>query len=504
MGNVAEKFLHTYLCGIPKFNHMKIAVAKGDGIGPEIMEAVVNIFKANKIDLEYEYVDMGKWVFDKGYSNGMTPEARQTIEKLGILFKGPMETPKGKGVKSVNVTARKTWNTYANKRVFQTLHGVDTVFSKAGIPIDITIVRENIEDTYGGIEHMLTHDVALSRRFITRPGSLQVIRYAFEMAKKKNATRITCGHKANIMKLTDGLFLDCFYEVAKEYPELKADDKIVDDLAMQLVVRPDQYDVVVMTNLQGDIISDLCAGLVGGLGFAPSANIGDHIAIFEAVHGTAPDIAGKNIANPTALLLSGLSMLRHLGFMENAAVIENALLYSLEQGHRTGDFGDRNKKALNTTEFIEVIISNFGKKPAQGAKPMLPNQPVTPTMFKLEQNAMMISKERDNEKIVGVDMFIESSEQPEIIAQKGMLHGGTKFKLLSISNRGTQVWPTGSKYTNLVNQYNVRFEAINEQPLTQQDIIGLYVTLSADFKICSLELLNMWGNTRAYSLAQGQ
>src|SRR5687768_17940795 len=334
---------------------MKIAVAKGDGIGPEIMEAVLKIFKSADVPLEYEYVDMGKWVFDKGFNNGMTPEALQSIEKLGVLFKGPMETPKGKGVKSVNVTARKTWNTYANKRTFQTLHGVETVFSKAGIPIDITIVRENIEDTYGGIEHMLTHDVALSRRFITRPGSMQVIKYAFEMARKKGAKRITCAHKANIMKLTDGLFLDVFYEVAKEYPDLKADDKIVDDLAMQLVVRPDQYDVIVMTNLQGDIISDLCAGLVGGLGFAPSANIGDHISIFEAVHGTAPDIAGKNIANPTALLLSGFAMLRHLGLTENAAVIENALLYTLEQGIHTGDFGDKKIPAVNTTQFAQAI-----------------------------------------------------------------------------------------------------------------------------------------------------
>src|SRR5213075_3590245 len=195
---------------------MKIAVAKGDGIGPEIMEAVLKIFTANKVPLEYEYVEMGKWVFDKGFNNGMTPQAKETIETLGLLFKGPMETPKGKGVKSINVTARKTWNTYANKRTFQTLHGVNTVFSKAGIPVDITVVRENIEDTYGGIEHMLTHDVALSRRFITGPGSLQVIKYAFAMAKQKNAERITCGHKANIMKLTVGLFLECFSDVAKE------------------------------------------------------------------------------------------------------------------------------------------------------------------------------------------------------------------------------------------------------------------------------------------------
>ena len=483
---------------------MKIAVAKGDGIGPEIMQAVLKIFDASKVGLEYEFVDMGKWVFDKGFSNGMTPKAQQKIEELGILFKGPMETPKGKGVKSVNVTARKTWNTYANKRTFQTLHGVDTVFSKAGIPIDITMVRENIEDTYGGIEHMLTHDVALSRRFITRPGSMQVIRYAFEMARQKKARRITCGHKANIMKLTDGLFLECFYEVAKDYPDLKADDKIVDDLAMQLVIRPDQYDVIVMTNLQGDIISDLCAGLVGGLGFAPSANIGDHISIFEAVHGTAPDIAGKNIANPTALLLSGLGMLRHLGLTENAAVIENALLYTLEQGIRTGDFGDKTKPALNTTEFSDAIIKNFGKKPELNEKPLLANDPETPEVSQLERNPMLVSKEATEEKIVGVDMFIESIEQPEVIAQKCMHHGGIKFQLISISNRGTQVWPTGSKYTNLINQYNLRLEALNEEALTQQDVIGLYVSLSADFKVCSIELLNMWDGKKAYSLAQGQ
>ncbi|HEX6848554.1 MAG TPA: NADP-dependent isocitrate dehydrogenase [Chitinophagaceae bacterium] len=483
---------------------MKIAVAKGDGIGPEIMDAVLKIFNANNVPIEYEYVEMGKWVFDKGFSNGMTPDAKKTIENHGILFKGPMETPKGKGVKSINVTARKTWNTYANNRTFQSLHGVDTVFSKAGIPIDITIVRENIEDTYGGVEHMLTHDVALSRRFITRPGSLQVIRYAFEMAKKKNARRITCSHKANIMKISDGLFLECFYEVAKEYPELKSDDVIVDDLCMKLVTKPDTFDVVVLTNLQGDIVSDLCAGLVGGLGFAPSANIGDHICIFEAVHGTAPDIAGKNIANPTALLLSGFAMLRHLGMMENAAVIENALLYTLESGVHTGDFGDKSIPPVNTTEFADAIIRNFGKQPTKGAKPMLKNMPATPTHFKLDKNPMLVSEEMKEERIIGVDMFIESEEQPLEIAKKCERHAGVKFKLVSISNRGTQVWPTGSVFTNLVNQYNARFESLDGEPLFQQDIIGLYVSLSGNFKICSFELLNMWGDKKAYSLAQGQ
>jgi isocitrate dehydrogenase len=482
----------------------KIAVAKGDGIGPEIMDAVITIFQSAKVPIDYEYVDMGKWVFDLGHPTGMTPQAKETIEKLGILFKGPMETPKGKGVKSINVTARKTWNTYANKRTFQTLHGVDTVFSKAGIPIDVTIVRENIEDTYGGIEHMLTHDVALSRRFITRPGSMQVIKYAFEMAKQKGARRITCGHKANIMKITDGLFLECFYEVAKLYPELNADDVIVDDLCMKLVTRPDLFDVVVLTNLQGDIVSDLCAGLVGGLGFAPSANIGDHICIFEAVHGTAPDIAGKYLANPTALLLSGIGMLRHLGLLESAANIENALLYTLEQGVHTGDFGDKAFPSVNTTVFADTIISNLGKQPSRNPKPLQIDQPTYCTVMMPAENPMLVSDAWKDEKIVGVDMFIESDEQPEYIAGKCKRHGGVKFDLVTISNRGTQVWPTGSKFTNLINQYRVRFESILLEPLNQQDVIGLYVSLSGDFKICSLELLNMWGEKKAYSLAQGQ
>ena len=295
-----------------------------------------------------------------------------------------------------------------------------------------------------------------------------------------------------------------FYEIAKEYPELKADDVIVDDLCMKLVSRPDLFDVVVLTNLQGDIVSDLCAGLVGGLGFAPSANIGDHISIFEAVHGTAPDIAGKNIANPTALLLSGFGMLRHLGLMQSAAMIENALLYTLESGQHTGDFGEKNTPALNTTEFANAIIANFGKQPAHSPKPLLPDSAVTPTIFKLEHNPMLESKEETNETIVGVDMFIESNEQPSVVAEKCLQHTLDLFKLVTISNRGTQVWPKGSVFTNLVNQYRCRFESVGDQPLTQTDIIELYKRLIADFKVCSTEILNMWGDKKAYSLAQGQ
>jgi isocitrate dehydrogenase len=300
------------------------------------------------------------------------------------------------------------------------------------------------------------------------------------------------------------LFLEVFYEVAKDYPELQADDVIVDDLCMKLVIKPNLFDVVVLTNLQGDIVSDLCAGLVGGLGFAPSANIGDHISIFEAVHGTAPDITGKNIANPTALLLSGIGMLRHLGLMETAAMIENALLFTLESGQHTGDFGDKNTLSLNTTEFAAAIIANFGKTPHHNPKPILDNHYVTPTNFKLEYNPMLETIDNNEEFIVGVDMFIESNEQPNLVAEKCLKHTMDLFKLVTISNRGTQVWPTGSVFTNLVNQYRVRFESIGNVPVTQTDILELYKQLMADFKICSTELLNMWGDKKAYSLAQGQ
>jgi isocitrate dehydrogenase len=482
---------------------MKIAVAKGDGIGPEIMEAVLHVFDAAKVPLTYAFVDMGKWVFDKGFSTGMTPEAQQIIETLGVLFKGPMETPKGKGVKSINVTARKVWNTYANKRVFQSLHGVDTVFSKAGIPIHITILRENIEDTYGGIEHMLTEDVAVSRRLITRPGCMQFLRYCFDMAAKQGTRRITCAHKANIMKLTDGLFLDCFYEIAKEYPRLKSDDIIVDDLAMKLVIKPQEFDVICLTNLQGDIVSDLCAGLVGGLGFAPSANIGEVISIFEAVHGTAPDIAGKHLANPTSLLLSGLMMLRHLGLWEQAATIENALLYILEQGVHTGDFGDRSTKSLNTTEFASAIIAGFGKLPSTGAAVSQPNHPVEFQPVKPLETHMLVTPNPAPEAINGVDLFLESTEQPDAVAQKCLRHPGDRFGLTNLSNRGTQVWPTGSKFTNCANIYTARFEKKGVD-ISVEDVLDLCRRVSVDFKVCSYELLLQYGGTKGYSLAQGQ
>lgn len=484
----------------------KIAVANGDGIGPEIMQAVLRIFEANHVPLEYEFVEMGKSYFDAGHSTGMTTTAKEAIESLGILFKGPMETPKGKGVKSINVTARKVWNTYANQRDFRTLKGVETVFSKAGIPINLTIIRENIEDTYGGIEHLLTYDVAVGRRIITRPGSAQVIRYAFEMARRKGYTKLACAHKANIMKLTDGLFLETFLEIAKEYPDIQSSDIIVDDLCMKLVTQPQNFQAIVLTNLQGDIVSDLCAGLVGGLGFAPSANIGDNISIFEAVHGTAPDIMGKGIANPTALLLSGILMLRYMGFTENAATIENALLYTLEQGIHTGDFGDRSTTSVGTNGFADAVIANLGKAPADGGVVGKANMQI-----KANANHHLLTKNKltvtrgIKEEMVGVDVFVEASElQPAELAELAKKRLTDNFDLVMISNRGTQVWPTGSIYTELVNEYRVRFEKKAGTVVSQKELLHIAADFSEDVKVCSVEFLMKFGGKIGYTLAQGQ
>jgi len=479
-------------------SNVKISVAKGDGIGPEIIDAVLAVFSAAKVPLEYDFVAMGKGVYDQGYTTGMTDEAKKSVESTGILFKGPMETPKGGGVKSINVTARKTWNTHSNIRKFQTIKGVDTVFSKAGIPINLTIVRENIEDTYGGIEHYMTKDVAVSRRIISRPGSEQVIRSAFETAIKEGYSTVTCGHKANIMKLTDGMFLDTFYEIAKLYPQIKAEDIIVDALCMKLVYAPQTFECIVLTNLQGDIVSDLCAGLVGGLGFAPSANLGDHIKIFEAVHGTAPDIAGQNKANPTSLLLSGTLMLNQMGLEHYGAAIRDALLSVIDKGVHTGDFGVDRSASVGTIEFAQAIIQELDLSKITDSNPEKYHKPSM-----LAQNKMMVSSDETIET-VGIDLFIESEQQAGEIATIVKAHLDSDMELTTITNRGTQVWPEGSVFTDLVDTYVVRIEKNTTAEIKKKKFMEQAIRLYDYLNIGSIEMLITIDGKRKYSLAQGQ
>lgn len=323
----------------------------GDGIGPEIMEVTLGILESTGFDAEWVFLDAGLAAIDKG-KPAMPPETIEAIREIGVALKSPTTTPSGTGHVSANVALRKALDLFANVRPAKTMPGLKGPFSDK--KIDIIIVRENTEDLYAGIEYMPHPDVAQSIKVITRQGSARLFKYTFDMARKQGRKRVTVVHKANIMKLSDGLFLEEFYKAAEENKDISADDVIVDNCCMQLVTKPEKFDVLVTENLYGDIISDLCAGLVGGLGLAPGANIGEKCAVFEAVHGSAPDIAGQGIANPTALLMSAVMMLRHLGHHEQADRIANSVLRVCSDGKcLTIDLGGK----ASTKEFGQEIIS---------------------------------------------------------------------------------------------------------------------------------------------------
>jgi isocitrate dehydrogenase (NAD+) len=334
-------------------NRQRVTLIPGDGIGPEISDAVTKILAATGVEIEWETHEGGEASALAG--RGVMPDATiESIARNKISLKGPTTTPTGGGHQSANVTLRKRLDLYANVRPAKSLPGYKTRFDN----IDMIIVRENTEDTYAGVEHMVAPNVAQCLKLITWEGSERVARYAFEMARKLKRKRVTCVHKANIHKLSDGLFLRAHEHVAKEFSDLKFDSIIVDNLCMQLVTRPEEFDVLVLPNLYGDIVSDLCAGLVGGLGVAPGANIGGTGAVFEAVHGSAPDIAGKGLANPTALLLSAVMMLQHMGELEKAERIEKSLQAVLSEGKNlTRDL----KGTAGTLEFADAIIAKMNK-----------------------------------------------------------------------------------------------------------------------------------------------
>ena len=328
-----------------------ITLIPGDGIGPEVASNVVRIIEAGGAEIEWETHYAGAQALEK-FGNTLPESLLESIKRNGVALKGPITTPVGKGFTSVNVGLRKTLDLYANLRPVRALPNVPCRYPE----LDLVVVRENTESLYAGIEHVVVPGVVESIKIITEKASTRIARFAFEYARREGRKKITAVHKANIMKLSDGLFLDCFRNVAKGYPEIEADDKIIDNACMQLVMRPEQFDVMLLENLYGDIVSDLCAGLVGGLGLVPGANIGELGAVFEAVHGSAPDIAGQGIANPTALLQSGILMLRYLNEREAAERIETAMLAVFAEGKvRTRDIGGTAK----TAEFADAIIAKM-------------------------------------------------------------------------------------------------------------------------------------------------
>ncbi|MDQ3920489.1 MAG: isocitrate dehydrogenase (NAD(+)) [Acidobacteriota bacterium] len=325
-----------------------ITLIPGDGIGPEVSSAVVRIIEASGAKVEWETHYAGAQALEK-FGSTLPDELLQSIERNRVALKGPITTPVGKGFTSVNVGLRKALDLYANLRPVRALPNVPARYPE----LDLVVVRENTEDLYAGLEHVVVPGVVESLKIITEKASTRIARFAFDYSRREGRKKVTAVHKANIMKLSDGLFLECFRNVSRDYPEVEADDKIVDNACMQLVMRPEQFDVMLLENLYGDIVSDLCAGLVGGLGLVPGANIGERGAVFEAVHGSAPDIAGQNIANPTALLQSGVLMLRHLGEREPAERVERAMLKVYQEGKvRTRDVGG----TARTNEFARAVV----------------------------------------------------------------------------------------------------------------------------------------------------
>lgn len=457
-----------------------VTLIEGDGIGPEISAAVVAIFEAAGVPVSWERMEAGMSAIERT-GNGVPPETLASIKRNGLALKGPTTTPVGGGHKSVNVTIRKMLELYANVRLARSMPGVETRFQN----VDILVVRENVEDTYAGIEHWQTPNVAQCLKLITRQGSEAVIRYTFEQTRLLGRKRVTCVHKANIHKITDGLWLDVFREVAAEYPDIQSDDIIVDNCCMQLVSRPEQFDVLVLPNLYGDIVSDLCAGIVGGLGVAPGGNIGRNCAVFEAVHGSAPDIAGMGLANPTALLLSGIQMLQFMGLIAHANAIAEALETTMLSGIRTRDL----KGTASTMEFAQAVIANL--KPVADGETGVATGATSPVSHRPVDRV-------ERWDVIGADVFVEHRgglpTMPTSI-------GG--FNLRLMSNRGTVVWPIPTPDILLVDHYRCRYVA--DAPVTRGQIAALVSELTAaGIPWCHVEVLQTSDGEARYSRAQGE
>jgi len=484
-----------------------ITVAHGDGIGPEIMSATLNILKASVANLAFEEIEIGKKVYERGIKSGIHPSSWEPIRRNRILLKAPITTPQGGGVKSLNVTMRKTLGLFANVRPCRSY----APFVKTKHPdMNLVIVRENEEDTYGGIEHRQTYDVFQCLKLITMPGTEKITRYAFEYATHNERSKVTCFTKDNIMKLTDGHFHDMFKQVAAEYPKIKSENMIVDIGAARLADTPENFDVVVMPNLYGDIISDIAAQIAGSVGLAGSANIGDKCAMFEAIHGSAPDIAGKNIANPSGLINAAVMMLVHMGETKAAQNIQNAWLKTLEDGLHTADIYDEttSQKLVNTTEFQDAVIDRLGQLP-QKLEPVHYPENADPIKIKLTYSrGNSAPAGHVDRKLKGVDVFVYwEPGPPEQLAddlKDGMKLSAEKMELLMFTNRGTKVWPGGMDETFCTDHWRCRFVSENGT-LQPSDIIQLQANLSeSGIDIIKTENLYEFDGKRAYSLGQGE
>jgi isocitrate dehydrogenase len=476
----------------------KITVAKGDGIGPEIMDATLEIILAAGAKLEIDEIEVGEKVYLAGNTSGIANESWDIIRKNKIFLKAPITTPQGGGYKSLNVTTRKFLGLYSNVRPCKSLHP----FVKTKHPVmDIVIVRENEEDLYAGIEHQQTDEVVQCLKLISRPGCEKIVRYAFEYAKQQNRKKVTCFTKDNIMKQTDGLFHQVFDEIAKEYPEIENEHWIIDIGAAKMADTPEAFDVIVMPNLYGDVLSDVAAQITGSVGLAGSANIGEECSMFEAIHGSAPRRAGQNVANPSGLLQGAIMMLNHIGETSVAEKVQNAWLKTLEDGIHTYDIYKEgtSKQKVGTKEFAKAVIANLGKKPSI-LKPVTYSNDGALNLPKYKR------KPSADKQLVGVDLFVhwEGSDPNELAKKIKMIESGG-ITLSMITNRGIKVWPDGFKETFCTDHWRCRFKPNEGSEINKTHVIELLKNAHNE-KVDTIKTENLYtfNGKAGYSLGQGQ
>lgn len=419
-----------------------ITIAYGDGIGPEIMESTLQILQEAKANIRFDIIEVGKNIYEKGFTSGLMPSAWESIDNSKVLLKAPITTPQGGGYKSLNVTMRKKLGLFANVRPVSSFYPfVKTKHEK----MDIVVIRENEEDLYTGIEHRQSANSYQCLKIITKQGCENIVRYAFEYAIKNNRKKVTCFSKDNIMKMTDGLFHKTFDEIAKEYPEIENEHYIIDIATAKVAAKPEIFDVIVTTNLYGDIVSDVVAEISGSVGLAGSANIGKNHAMFEAIHGSAPDIAGKDLANPTGLIQAAIMMLVHIGQNDVANNIHNALYKTIEDGIHTGDIYNEStsSKKVGTKEFTQNVINNLGQKPAKLPQANFKNiEEKTQT-----RNSEVQNQTEETKTLIGFDLFLDWPHDFEtLISDLKELESET-FEIKAISQKGLLLWPLIDAHT---------------------------------------------------------
>lgn len=477
----------------------RITVAYGDGIGPEIMDATLSILREARANLAVDSIEIGEKLYEKGVTTGIPPYAWETMRRNKVLLKAPITTPQGGGYKSLNVTMRKTLGLYANVRPCVCYHP----FVKTNHPdMNLVIVRENEEDLYAGIEYRQSEDAVQCLKIITRSASERIARYAFDYAIRNGRKKVTCMSKDNIMKLTDGLFHKSFDAIAKEYPDIENEHYIIDIGSARIGSRPGDFDVVVTENLYGDVISDIAAEVSGSVGLAGSANIGDEFSMFEAIHGSAPDIAGKGIANPSGLLHGAIMMLVHLGQGKVAADVHNAWLKTIEDGIHTGDiYGERSTEKVGTQAFAEAVMKRIGQKP----------ETLTPVSYadrkpQQEEKRTLVELKPQVKTLKGVDVWVDWTKPLDELATALNENIQDGLRLHTIASKGLKIWPDSEVSISLSDQFCCRIYPANDGENLEHAAIAALLAKLADAGIdfIKTELLYDFDGKRGYTVGQGE